>query len=175
MHKETRDSGRDCFTQEPKGSSSPAFLLAQLGAHAAQKFAEGLRDIELSPAHAGIVRILAASPDITQQALASRLGTPASHLVALVDELESKELLERHTDDGDRRRYMLRLTAKGSSTLQAIGRIARAHQQRLLAALTEEEQRQLSSLLQRVATQQGLKPGVHPGYRRLRFESTRKE
>ena len=149
----------------PPGSSPPAFLLAQVGAHAAARFAEHLREIDLSPSHAGILRILAARPAITQQALATALGTQPSRLVALVDELESKELVERQPNQSDRRRYALRLTEKGSSTLQAIGKIARAHQQKLLVALSEEEQRQLSALLQRVAQEQGLMKGVHPGYR----------
>jgi hypothetical protein len=36
-----------------------------------------------------------------------------------------------------------------------------------LAALDETERQQLAILLQRVADQQGLTPGVHPGYARL--------
>ncbi|HWW97827.1 MAG TPA: MarR family winged helix-turn-helix transcriptional regulator [Edaphobacter sp.] len=141
-----------------------AFLLAQVRAHAASKFAERLSALELIPAHAGIFRILAATPAITQQALATALGTLPSRLVAIVDDLESKGLLERRPHERDRRRYALHLTEKGQSTLQAIGRIAREHQQTLLEALSEEEQRLLSVLLQRVAEQQGLIKGVHPGF-----------
>ena len=47
-----------------------------------------------------------------------------------------------------------------------MGRVGREHQQTLLAALTEKEQGQLAGLLRRIADQQGLKPGVHPGYAR---------
>jgi len=175
MEKKIHDSEECPKRRELKGSSSPAFLLAQVGAHAASKFAESLREIELAPAHAGILRILAATPAITQQALSFALGAPPSRLVALVDELESKRFVERHPDEGDRRRYALRLTDKGISTLQTIRRIARAHQQRLLAALSEEEQSELSCLLQRVAEQQGLKKGIHPGYRWLRAQECGKE
>src|SRR5271154_6424832 len=67
-----------------------AFLLAQVGAHAASKFGERLGGLKLVPAHAGILRILAATPGITQQALATSLGALPSRLVALVDELESR-------------------------------------------------------------------------------------
>jgi DNA-binding MarR family transcriptional regulator len=150
---------------KPKGRSGPAFLLAQVGAHAASKFAERLAELKLVPAHAGILRILGATPAITQQALATELGTLPSRLVALMDELESKGLLERRPHESDRRSYALHLTDAGQSTLQAIGRIAREHQQTLLADLSEEEQQQLAALLQRVADQQGLIPRVHPGYR----------
>lgn len=158
--------GLDSLRQpEPAGSSSPAFLLAQVGAHAAARFAERLREFDLSPSHAGILRILAATPALTQQALAGALGTQPSRLVALVDELEARELVERQSNESDRRRYALRLTEKGRSMLQSVGTVARAHRQELLAALSDDEQRQLSALLLRVAEQQGLTKGVHPGYR----------
>jgi hypothetical protein len=42
------------------------------------------------------------------------------------------------------RRYSLRLTEEGMATLQSIGGIAREHQQKLLATLSEEERRQLA-------------------------------
>jgi len=149
-----------------------AFLLAQLGSHAASKFAARLAQLELIPAHAGIFRILAATPAITQQALATALGTLPSRLVALVDELESKGLLERRPHESDRRSYALHLTEKGKATLQAIGKVAREHQQALLAALSEDEQAALAALLQRVADQQGLTRGVHPGFGNTRFGNT---
>jgi DNA-binding MarR family transcriptional regulator len=149
---------------KPKGRSGAAFLLSQVGAHAASNFARRLAELKLVPAHAGILRILGATPAITQQALATALGALPSRLVALVDELESAGLLERQPHETDRRSYALHLTEAGRSTLQAIGRIARDHQQALLAALSEDEQRQLAALLQRVADQQGLIARVHPGY-----------
>jgi hypothetical protein len=37
----------------------------------------------------------------------------------------------------------------------------------LCAALTDEEREQLAALLKRIADQQGLRPGVHPGFGRL--------
>jgi DNA-binding MarR family transcriptional regulator len=147
-----------------KPSSSAAFLLAQVGAHAAAKFGERLAGLNLVPAHAGILRILAATPAMTQQALATALGTLPSRLVALIDDLESRGLVERRPHGTDRRSHALHLTEAGKSTLQAIGHVARDHQQLLLAALSEAEQRDLAGLLERVADQQGLIPRVHPGY-----------
>jgi DNA-binding MarR family transcriptional regulator len=157
----------DNNTLRTKPRSGAAFLLAQVGAHAASKFGERLAELKLVPAHAGILRTLAATPAITQQALASALGTLPSRLVALLDELESKGLVERRPHGSDRRSYALHLTEAGRSTLQAIGRVAREHQQALLAGLLDEEQRQLAALLQRIAEHQGLLPQVHPGYGRL--------
>jgi DNA-binding MarR family transcriptional regulator len=159
-----REPGGDDDCAKPRSSPGAAFLLAQVGAHAAAKFAERLAELGLVPAHAGIFRILSAKPAISQQALAAALGTVPSRLVGLMDELESQGLVERRAHETDRRSYALHLTEKGKSTLATIGRIARAHREDLLAALSEQEQRELTALLERVAEQQGLLQGVHPGY-----------
>lgn len=106
-----------------------AFLLAQVGAHAASQFAARLAVLELAPPHAGILRILGAQPAITQQALAGALGMQASRLVALVDELETRGLIERRENRDDRRSYALHLTGKGRGRLEAVGRVGREHQQ----------------------------------------------
>ena len=151
----------------PPGRFGAAFLLAQVGAHAAWRFAARLAALELAPPHAGIMRILGAQPAITQQALATALGMQPSRLVALVDELETRGLVERRANPDDRRSHALHLTEKGRATLEAIGLVGREHQQALLAALNEDEQGQLAVLLRRIADQQGLAPGVHPGYARL--------
>jgi len=90
-----------------------------------------------------------------------------SRLVVLVDELETRGLAERRANPDDRRSHALHLTEKGRATLEAIGRVGREHQQALLAALNEDEQGQLAALLRRIADQQGLAIGVHPGYTRL--------
>jgi DNA-binding MarR family transcriptional regulator len=87
--------------------------------------------------------------------------------VTLVDELEAKGLVERRPNPDDRRTYELHLTGKGDATLHELGRLSRQHNDALLRALDESERRQLATLLARVADDQGLTPGVHPGYRRL--------
>ena len=113
----------------PPGSPPAAFLLAQVGAHAAAKFAGRLAELQLAPPHAGIMGILRTQPALTQQALAGVLGMQPSRLVALVDELETRALIERRENSEDRRSYALHLTEKGHAALSAIGRVGREHQQ----------------------------------------------
>jgi DNA-binding MarR family transcriptional regulator len=151
-----------------RSGASPAFLLAQVGAHAAAKFAERLSAINLSPPHAGILRVVHTSGGISQQSLAEHLRILPSRLVVLIDELEERGMVERRTDPADRRSYALHLTDEGRDTMKAIGRVARDHQDTLLASLSAQERDLLASLLLRVANQQGLRPGVHPGFARLR-------
>jgi hypothetical protein len=45
--------------------------------------------------------------------------------------------------------------------------VAKQHERALTAALDESESAQLASLLRRIADEQALIPGVHPGFRRL--------
>jgi DNA-binding MarR family transcriptional regulator len=149
------------------GHPSAAWLLAQVGAHAAAQFARRLSALGLEPPHAGILRIVSSSGGISQQALANRLDIFPSRLVALVDDLEGRGLLERRSNAEDRRTYALQLTDKGRKTLESIGRVTREHDEALCAALTAAERERLAALLLRIAEQQGLKPGVHPGFRRL--------
>ena len=161
--KKLRAPSESC--SRPADRPSPSFLLAQVGAHAASQFAQRLRKLKLAPQHAGILRILNSTPGITQQTLASTLGMVASRLVVLVDEMEQRGLIERRENPEDRRRYALHVTEEGRSTLEAIGGISREHSRALLAGISEQEQRQLATLLERIADQQGLTHGVHPGYR----------
>jgi DNA-binding MarR family transcriptional regulator len=149
-------------------SFGAAFLLAQLGSHAAHKFAERLATLRLSPPHAGILHILEATPGITQQALANQLGMVPSRLVALLDGLDALGLTQRRISAGDRRRHELILTEKGKKILAQVGELSREHQRALLAALTDQERDHLTALLQRIADQQGLSRNIHPGYKTLR-------
>ena len=167
-----RQSSKDVQPQSQarQRGGSPAFLLAQVGAHAAGKFAERLGPLGLTPAHVGSLRLIAASAGASQQAIAERLGMFPSRFVALVDELEERSLVRRLEDPRDRRVYRLEVTPQAKELLQAVGRVAREHQEALLAALNAGERDLLASLLSRVADQQGLKPGVHPGFARLRPE-----
>jgi DNA-binding MarR family transcriptional regulator len=145
----------------------PAFLLAQLGAHAASQFAERLRVLDLAPADAGILRLLRVASGLSQQELAGKLRIHPSRLVAILDNLEERGFLERRPNPDDRRLYSLHLTKGGEEVLERIGKVAREHQDALLSALSREERDQLANLLLRIADQQGLVRGVHPGYQQL--------
>jgi DNA-binding MarR family transcriptional regulator len=170
--KKSRPSSESC-PRPAGGRPSPSFLLAQVGAHAASQFAARLAKLKLAPRHAGILRILNSTSAITQQALAAILGIVPSRLVAFLDEMEGWGLVERRENCHDRRRYALHITEKGRTTVEMIGRVAREHSQSLLAAISDDEQRQLAILLQRIADQQGLTRGVHPGYRDMAAENSK--
>jgi DNA-binding MarR family transcriptional regulator len=131
------------------------------------QFAERLAALRLSPPDAGILRLLRIAPGISQQDLSARLQIHPSRLVAILDNLEKRKLVERRPNPQDRRLYSLHLTGDGSEILQQIGRVAREHQDALLSTLNGDERTRLTELLQRIADAHGLTRDVHPGYQRL--------
>src|SRR5262245_2117159 len=151
----------------PEMSTGLAFLLSQVGAHASARFAERLAPLGLKPPHVGILGVIARADGLSQQALGEKLGIFPSRLVAVIDELEERGLVERRDSPTDRRSYALYLTEAGREALEQIGRVGREHQDALCAALDESERAQLAGLLSRIAAEQGLTPGVHPGLRKL--------
>ena len=92
-------------------------------------------------------------------------STPPSRLVALVDALEQRGLVERRRNPGDRRNYELHLTAAGHQAMAALGQAAADDEEDIGAPLTPAERSELSRLLAKLAAGHGLRPGIHPGFR----------
>jgi DNA-binding MarR family transcriptional regulator len=163
-------------TEHPPARSSPpailgtGFLLSQLGAHSAAAFAQRIAPLGLTPPQVGVLRAIADQPGRTQPAIADEFGLPPSRMVAFIDDLEARELVERRRDPADRRVHLLHLSEPGERMLTEIATIGRAAERDLLSALTAAERKQLSALLTRLVDQQGLARGVHPGYSRLRHD-----
>jgi DNA-binding MarR family transcriptional regulator len=166
--------GRSRVTKgRPAPASGLGFLLSQVGAHGAARFAERLAPLNLTPPHVGILRAVEQADGLSQQALGEKLGVFPSRLVLLLDELEQRGLVERRDNPADRRSYALYLTGAGRESLEQMGRVAREHEDSLCAALDESERAQLADFLTRIAAEQQLTPGVHPGFRRLGGAQTR--
>ena len=144
-----------------------AFLVSQVGAHAANGFAERLSALGLKVYDAGILRLLGSNPGLTQQALSELLGVFPSQLVALLDGLEKRKLVDRRNNPLDRRSYRLHLSQEGRKTLQEIGRLTLQLESDLFSALTNREKSLLHRWMSRIVSQQRITPGVHPAYRQL--------
>jgi DNA-binding MarR family transcriptional regulator len=144
-----------------------AFLIAQLGAYAAERFGERAAELGFTRPQAGLLRLISRQPGQSQQAAARVLGTPPSRLVALVDDLEQRGLVERRRNPEDRRNYELHLTAAGDQAMSGLERAAVDHEEAIAAPLTPAERAELSGLLAKLAAGHGLRAGIHPGFRHL--------
>lgn len=154
--------------QNKKGGGQLAFLLAQVGGHAASQFAERLAVLQLTPPDSGILRLLGINSGMNQQELSGKLGIHPSRLVAILDELERRGFVQRNPNSKDRRQYALHLTEAGRKVLEEIGLIGRQHQEALCAALNQGDRETLTQFLQKIAGEQGLTPGIHPGYKQMK-------
>jgi DNA-binding MarR family transcriptional regulator len=142
---------------------SVGFLISQLGFFSSKRFAEALAPLGIGPREFLLMRFVAASAGQSQQALAQRLGVPPSRMVALVDDLSERGLIERRADPDDRRVRGLHLTRKGRNTVERAAQTAIEHESKLCAPLSEAERDQLIDLLHKLQEEQTELRGVHPG------------
>jgi DNA-binding MarR family transcriptional regulator len=147
---------------------SVAFMLSSLGYAVSRRFHEVLRPLELEPGEFALLRAVAASEGEAQNALAERLRISPSWMVAIVDELEQRELLERRPHARDRRVRNLHLTAAGKKLLRQAERQAERFDKQVADQLGEAELQQLLDLLDRVAAGLELQPGAHAALRERR-------
>ena len=139
-----------------------AFLIAQVGSHSQSSFGKQVDAFGLRLAHVGVLKQIFRADGLTQRELGDALGMFPSNLVRLIDELEKKGLVRRGKSAEDRRSYTLQLTEKGQGVALELITLTRAHQDRICTSLAPAERRELTRLLQKIATEQGLRPGVHP-------------
>jgi DNA-binding MarR family transcriptional regulator len=146
-----------------KAPSTLAFLLSQVGIHAARQFSERIAEVGLHPPLFRVLNLVDAAEGRSQQAIGEAIEVPPSRMVGLVDELERLGLVERRPHATDRRVRALYLTAKGRETLARGREIASAHERDLTRGMPAADRRRLTEYLQRIVDEQTIGRGVHPG------------
>ncbi len=144
---------------------SVAFMLSSLGYAVSRKFHGLLGPLSLEPGEFALLRAVAASEGESQTTLAANLHISPSWMVAIVDELEGRHLLERRPHARDRRVRTLHLTAAGKKLLQQAERQAQQFDREVTNMLGERELLQLLELLDRIAAGLELQPGAHAALR----------
>jgi DNA-binding MarR family transcriptional regulator len=146
-----------------KAPSSVGFLLSQVGIYASRRFAERLAAIDLQPPLFRVLNVIDAAEGRSQQAIGEAIQAPASRMVAIVDELERRGLVERRPHPGDRRVHALYLTSEGRELLSRGREIAAEHERELTHGMTKADREHLVAQLQKIVVEQEIGPGVHPG------------
>ena len=129
-----------------------AYLLGRLGREARRQFTQVLSAWELNSSHYGILLLLEAIGQASQQHLAQTLTIDRANMVALLDVLEQRGLIERQADPLDRRRHIVKLTAVGHGELQQILHARKEVDEAFFAGLDNEEQGTLHRLLIKLFT-----------------------
>ena len=163
MGVEREDGAQPAGATAPPTARSVGFTVSSLGFAIADRFAQTLAPLGLEPREFALMRAVSAAEGQTQQAIAAGLQVPASRMVALVDALEARGLIERRHNPHDRRARELHLTPSGAELLANALARATALERELCAGMSAEEREQLLELLQRVGDALGVPPGVHAG------------
>lgn len=121
-----------------------------------QDFLDSFSQMELRPAEFSVIAIVARNPGLKQAAIAQMLAIKPANLVALIDGLQKRSLIERRKGDTDRRTYALFLTDAGERFVARMFGTWRQHEDRLIERLggTAERDR-LLDLLDRLLGQAG--------------------
>lgn len=145
----------DPMDQRPGGLppallASSGHLLWRLGTESRRSFSRELEGLDLRPQHFGVLSVLDAAGPCPQTKLGLCVRADASDVVAIVDGLERRGLVERRRDPVDRRRYAVTLTRAGRRMLVRARQAHARHDARFFAVLSVAERRELHDLLVRL-------------------------
>lgn len=139
----------------------PSRLLTRLAAHADRLVSHELAGADARKWHYAVLAALQEFGPASQAALSQRTGVYRSDLVAVLNELTGRGLVERAPDPADRRRNVITLTPQGRRHLGRLDELLATVQDNLLTPLSPAEREQLTRLLRRLLDHHG-KPGAHP-------------
>jgi DNA-binding MarR family transcriptional regulator len=139
------------FPEHETVSGYTGFLLRKVSAASFEAFAEIVGEYGLHPMHFGMLMIIDADEPVSQQELSARTGIDPSTMVARMDTLSERGLVERARSADDRRIYEIRLSPAGRKLLAELRVKARKHGERFYAPLTSDERAQLHALLAKLA------------------------
>ena len=140
---------------------SVGFTISSSGYAIARRFRELLVPFGLEPREFALLRAVGAAEGQSQQAIGERLQIPPSRMVAFIDALAERGVLERRQNPTDRRARALHLTDAGRELLGRAFAAAAGFERELCAELSIQEREQLLTLLGRVAARLGLGSTAH--------------
>jgi DNA-binding MarR family transcriptional regulator len=143
---------------------SVGFTISSLGYEIARRFREVLDPLGIEPREFALLRSIAAEEGLSQQAVGGRLRIAPSRMVAFVDALEARGLVERRLNAEDRRTRALHLTDAGRDLLGRAFAIAQGQERNLCGGLSAAEREQLLGLLHRLGERLDVPGGVHTAH-----------
>lgn len=122
--------------RSPDLTSRLGYLLKHAQLRLAELTTAALEPFGLNGRELAVLIVLAEGEPASQQEAARRLGIDRTSMVAFLDALEAKGLVERHPHAHDRRRNVVELTAAGRESLRAARRAGDEAERRFLAPLS---------------------------------------
>ena len=124
-------------------ASRLGYLLKHAQLRLAQESARALAPFGIDGRELAVLVVLAAQNPLSQLEAAGRLGVDRTTMVALVDALEQKGLVERRRSPQDRRRNTVQLTPVGQDCLRRAEQAREEMERRFLAPLVPADAEQL--------------------------------
>ena len=120
----------------------------EIGMRERRRAGSALTELDLTFPQAHMLRLLEPGRPLPMSALADRLLCDASNVTGLADRLEARGLVERRTEEGDRRVKALAITPTGAAVRRRVLQIM-TEPPAAIAALSEEDQVALRDILAR--------------------------
>jgi DNA-binding MarR family transcriptional regulator len=119
-----------------------------------ENFLRCVASLQLTPAQFSVLLLVEKNPGRNQTEIASTLGILRPNFVAMLDNLESRDLCARIRSTNDRRSHILVLTDKGKAVLaRARKLVATKHEARLNELLGTANREALIAMLSKIANE----------------------
>ena len=119
-----------------------------------ENFLRCMASLQLTPAQFSVLLLVEKNPGRNQTEIASTLGILRPNFVAMLDNLESRDLCARIRSTNDRRSHILVLTDKGKAVLaRAKKLVASKHEARLNELLGPSNREALLGMLSKIANE----------------------
>ena len=131
-------------------TESNGFLLAALGQESRRRFVAHINRWDLGWPHQSVLAaLLNAGPDgvTSQKRLSAYVHVDPRNLVAILDTLEERKLIERASNPQDRRSYGVALTQSGVHLARELRAASEQLERDFFASLSQSEQESLHVLL----------------------------
>ena len=128
----------------------PTWLISQTALHAHRLLAQALAAMSSNGYQYHLLAALEEFGPASQAALGRRTGIDRSDVVAALNDLAERGLVNRSVDPADRRRNIITVTAAGNEWFQQLDSVVAEVQDMLLAPLSPAERKQIARLLSRI-------------------------
>jgi DNA-binding MarR family transcriptional regulator len=128
----------------------PTWLISQVATRAHRLMTERLAAVGARGYHFRLLAALAEFGPSSQASLGRRTGMDRSDVVAAINELARRDLIQRASDPADRRRNVVTITEQGAARLEQLDSVLAGVQDEVLAPLPATERAQLTGLLGRI-------------------------
>ena len=134
----------------PHYERGTGFLLARMGSLTARSWTAFLAAHDLTQGQYTVLFTLSERGSTGQRRLAELVAVDARNIVTVLDSLARRRLIERRTDDTDRRRRLIALTGKGTALVRDLADRAAQEQEDFLKPLGRDDRARLNRLLKRL-------------------------